>query len=222
MQWQSSMENTKKQASYSDKSNVVRKAYLMEPIMRHRIQDSIFYKQYLYLTNEATILPIIVSQVKYIGSTNANGKPSPFICCLLRLLELEPLREIMEMCLDQLGTNEFKYLTALVMLYIRMVWASDEVINTLEPLYRDYRKLRVQLKSPIIDNGMTKLYKLSYIDVWCDDLLNNERAVDIILPRMTLRHILLESGAVATRSYHVVVSHSESEDNSEDYESDSD
>lgn len=216
------MENFKKQPSYSDKSNVVHKAYLVEPIIRHRIQDSLFYKQYLYLTNEATILAIIVNQVKYIGSTNANGKPSPFICCLLRFLELEPPREVIEMCLHQLGTNEFKYLTALVLLYIRLVWTNEEVISTLESFYPDYRKLRVQLKSPIIVNGTPQLYKLSYMDVWCDDLLNNERVVDLILSRMVPRQILHERGLVNERNYHAIASASGSENSSDNYESDSD
>ncbi|CUM57408.1 uncharacterized protein AC631_02757 [Debaryomyces fabryi] len=218
------MENSKKQAAYNDKSNVIRKAYLVEPIIRHRIQDSLFYKQYLYLTNEATILPIITSQVKYIGSTNANGKPTPFICCFLRLLELEPSREIIEMCLHQLGTNEFKYLTALIMLYIRVVWTNEDVFNTLDPFYSDYRKLRFQLKSPIMANGMPILYRLSYVDEWCDDLLNKERVIDLILPRMVPRRILQERGLLGERNYHGVVSENEdeSENESDDYESDSD
>lgn len=215
------MENSKKQASYSDKSNVTRKAYLVEPIIRHRIQDSLFYKQYLYLTNEATILSIITNQVKYIGSTNANGKPTPFICCFLRLLELEPSRDIIEMCLHQLGTNEFKYLTALIMLYIRVVWPSDEVIIALEPFYADYRKLRFQLRSPIMVKGMSILYQLSHIDVWCDDLLHNERVVGLILPRMASRHVFHERGLIGERKYHGIVSASENESES-DYESDSD
>lgn len=222
------MENSKKQASYSDKSNVIRKAYLVEPIIRHRIQDSLFYKQYLYLTNEATILPVITRQVKYIGSTNANGKPTPFVCCFLRLLELEPSRDIIEMCLHQLGTKEFKYLTALIMLYIRVVWPYEDVITTLEPFYSDYRKLRFQLKSPIMVKGMPILYKLSHMDVWCDELLNNERVVDLILPRMVPRHVLFERGLIGERNYHGIVSEDEneskndSESNSDDYESDSD
>lgn len=222
------MEISKKQASYSDKSNVIRKAYLVEPIIRHRIQDSLFYKQYLYLTNEATILPIITSLVKYIGSTNANGKPTPFVCCFLRLLELEPSRDIIEMCLHQLGTKEFKYLTALIMLYIRVVWSNEDVVTTLEPFYSDCRKLRFQLKSPIMVNGMPVLYKLSHMDVWCDELLNKERVVDLILPRMVPRHILFERGLIGERNYHGTVSENEngsendSESNSDDYESDSD
>ena len=114
------------------------------------------------------------------------------------------------------------------MLYIRVVWSNEDAITALEPFYSDYRKLRFQLKSPIMVNGMPVLFKLSHMDVWCDDLLNRERVVDLILPRMVPRHILFERGLIGERNYHGIVSENENEfeNNSEaisdDYESDSD
>lgn len=222
------MENPKKQASYNDKSHILNKAYLIEPIIKHRIHDSLFYKQYLYLTNEETILPIIATHVRYLGSTTANGKPTPFVCCLLRLLELEPQQEVVDAYLHQLGTDEFKYLTALVMMYIRLVWASEDTVNTLEPFYADYRKLRVQLKAPAVVDGVPQLFRLTYMDVWCDELLTREREMDLILPRMVPRKVLQERELVGPREYHLESAESaesvgeSASDASEGYESDSD
>lgn len=187
---------------YSDKRNVLNKAGLIEPIVRHLIQESLFYKQYLYLTNEETILPIIVEHVKYVGGTNANGRPSPFLCCLFRLLEIEPSTHIVDICINQMGTNQFKYMTALFMIYVRLAWKSEDVYRKLEPFYADRRKIRVLLKSPIVVNGLPTQYSLSYIDSWCDELLHDLRAADVILPKLAPRLLLERKAIMEPRKYY--------------------
>lgn len=221
------MNHHKKQAAYNDKRNVLNKASLVEPIVRHRVQDSIFYKQYLYLTNESTILNVIIEHVHYIGGTSANGKPSPFLCCMVRLLELEPKQEIIHMYLSQMGTNTFKYLTAMTLMYIRFVGSSEEIYSILEEYYKDYRKLRFQLKYPREHNGVHKLYTLTYMDEWVDDLLHKERLVDLILPRLAPRRFLQEAGRLPARKYYIqldsdVESTPEASSADSSFESDSD
>ena len=105
------------------------------------------------------------------------------------------------------------------MLYIRVVWPSEDVLNTLEPFYSDYRKLRFQLKSPIMVKGMPILYRLSYMDEWCDDLLNNESNRPYLTPDGPTSY-LARKGLVGERSNNGFVS--ENEDESDDYETDSD
>lgn len=216
----------KTQPSYNDKRNVVKKAHLIEPIIRHRIQDSIFYKQHLFLTNELTILPVIVSNVHSIFGTDATGRPSLFLCCLLRLLEIEPLKPVISVYLNQLGYNEFKYLTALMLIYVRLVYSSEEVYVIFDEYLSDYRKLRVKLKSPTFTDSMIPIhYALTYVDVWIDDLLTKERVVDIILPRLVARQILVDRGVIAPRKYLVDSDEDEGASNdkgSDSYESDSD
>ncbi|EGW35257.1 uncharacterized protein SPAPADRAFT_130731 [Spathaspora passalidarum NRRL Y-27907] len=217
----------KKQATYQDKRNVLNKAYLIEPIIRHRIQDSIFYKQHLYLTNEATILPIIVEHVKYVSGTDSSGRPSPFICCLLRMLELEPSKDMIDTYLTQLGFNEFKYLTALALIYVRLVYSSDVVYKTFDPYFQDARKLRVKLKSPIFNEVKLPIgYSLTYIDAWVDELLTRERVVDIILPRLVPRIKFVESGVLPPRQYYIDIEQANSDNgdavSDDSYASDSD
>lgn len=212
----------KKQAKYHDKRNILNKSYLVEPIIRHRIHDSIFYKQHLYLTNESTILPVISQHVHYVSGADSVGRPSPFIQCILRLLELEPSKEIINVYLDQLSYNEFKYLTALTLLYIRLVYPSEEVYNIFDKYAQDYRKLRIRLKTPQFDYMQQPIhYKLGYMDEFIDDLLTQERVVDLILPRLIPRLSLVERGLVAPRQYFIddeqqkdLVSHSDSDSDS--------
>ncbi|KAK6460406.1 PRP38 family-domain-containing protein, partial [Scheffersomyces coipomensis] len=217
--------STKKQSqpSYNDKRNVTNKAYLIEPIIRHRIQDSIFYKQYLYLTNEATILPIIIDHVKFIGGTDSIGKSCQFLSCLFRLLELDPSQEIIDSYLTQLGFNEFKYLTALILIYIRITYNSSLVYSTFDKFGQDFRKLRIKLKSPEFNKfGIPINFKLTYMDEWIDDLLVNERVVNIILPRLTPRITLVENGLIEPKQYHHEKDEEEEEeeDDGDDNESD--
>lgn len=184
-----------------DKSNVLNKAHLVESIVRHRIQDSLFYKQHLFLANEVTILDTIVAHVHYIGGTDAGGRPCPFLCCLLRLLELEPLQEILELYLRQNGFNEFKYLTALALLYCRLVQKPIGFYALYDQYIRDYRKLRVHLKLPDFANAVPIHYKLTYMDEWVDRLAEEDRVVDLIMPYMAPRQTYVEKGESEPRHY---------------------
>lgn len=208
-----------RQAEYQDKRNIVNKAYLIEPIIRHRIQDSVFYKQYLYLTNEATILNVVTNNITYISGTDSIGRPSPFICCLLRLLELDPSQKILDVYLNQ---SEFKYLTALILLYYRMTINNELTYTTLESYYTDYRKLLLKLKNPEITSTSVNHYTLTYIDEWVDFLLTKERLIDIMLPRLTPRYKLLESNLLKPRQYYIDVEDDTNVNVSDSYESDSD
>lgn len=218
----------KKQASYQDKRYTINKSNLIEPIIRHRIQDSLFYKQYLYLSNEATILPIIIEHVHYIGGTDSSNRPSTFISCLFRLLELEPSKEIIKTYLTQLDFNEFKYLTALTLIYIRLTYPSQEVYSIFDQYFQDFRKLRIKLKTPVFDSQKLPIhYKITFIDEWVDTLLVNERVIDLMLPRLIPRTTLVERGQLAPRQYYIDISDEEEKDAGEeeeedDYESDSD
>ncbi|CAH2350889.1 pre-mRNA-splicing factor 38 [[Candida] railenensis] len=219
------MENKRRQATYNDKRVTTNLSHIVERIVRDRILDSLFYKQYLYLTNESTILPIIIQNVKYLAGTDAMGRPSPFICCLLRLLELKPSREIVELCLNQ---SQFKYLTAIMLTYVRFAFATTEgdveIYQLLESFYPDYRKLRFQLKYPQTIDGKQLRYTIGYIDDWVYQLLTKERVLDLILPRIRSRSSLEDSGELEVRVWNTGESPTEDENSTDDsdYESDSD
>lgn len=198
-----------------DKRVVENKAHLVGAIVRHRIQDSLFYKEKLHLTNELSIVPVIVNQVHFLAGTDQTGRPSPFLCCLLRLLELEPKAAIVRLMLKQNGYNEFKYLTALALLYCRLVYEGKEVYALYDEYIGDYRKLRVQLKTPRFENSLPVHYDVIHMDEWVDSLVVEERVVDLTLPYIAPRKVYVDRGEADVRVYG-----GESED--ESYESDSD
>ncbi|KAI3405396.1 hypothetical protein KGF56_001792 [Candida oxycetoniae] len=226
----------KKQASYHDKRTTTNLSHLIEPIIRHRILDSIFYKQYLYLTNEATILTVITEQVKYVGGVDSIGRPSPFLQSLFRMLELAPSKEIIDVYLHQLKFNEFKYLVVLTLLYIRLTFTSEEIYTIFDKFSQDFRKLKFKLKNSHFDSRRLPIfYKIIYMDEFIDDLLIKDRVVDLTLPRLIPRLLLVERGLVAPRQYFLdketrsetvigqrVSPHQEDDNNSDIYESDSD
>ena len=115
----------------------------------------------------------------FIGGTYGQQKPTPFLCLMLKLLQLLPPREIV---LEYLHQQEFKYLTALAAFYVRLTFSSVDVYKTLEPLLEDYRKLRRRTK----DGG----YALVYLDQFVDDLLNKERVCGTSLRKLPARQVL--------------------------------
>ena len=88
-----------------------------------------------------------------------------------------------------------------------MTFRPVDVYEVLEPLLKDYRKLRYrhqcEYSSSIATQPIVKLssagYNLTYIDEFIDELLNEERVCDLILPRIPKREVLEESGELAPR-----------------------
>jgi pre-mRNA-splicing factor 38A len=93
-----------------------------------------------------------------------------------------------------------------------MTFRAVDVYEILEPLLKDYRKLRYRDQSkhtqpmpvqPIIQVHPAGYY-LTYIDEFVDQLLNEERVCDIILPRIQKREILEENGELTPRQSHLL------------------
>ncbi|EWC48101.1 pre-mRNA-splicing factor 38 [Drechslerella stenobrocha 248] len=147
---------------------------LIEKIIRERIIDSMYWKEQAWGLNAATLMDRAVD-LTYVGGQYANQKPTAFICLVLKLLQLNPERDII---LEYLNDDEFKYLRALAAFYIRLTWPAAEVYKTLEPLMRDYRKLRLRTIAG---------FRLTFVDEFIDELLTKERVCDIALPRIPTR-----------------------------------
>jgi len=100
-----------------------------------------------------------------------------------------------------------RYLRALAAIYVRMTFRAMEVYEILEPLLKDYRKIRYRSQSkhvhPMSIEHLIHLcsagYYLTYMDEFVDQLLNEERVCDIILPRIPKRTVLEENGELAPR-----------------------
>lgn len=141
----------------------------------------------------------------YIGGTYSLTKPTPFLCLLFKLLQLQPSREIVLEYLRP-GGDEFKYVRVLAAMFVRLTWNAVDVFRTLEPLLADFRKIRYRGQ-----NG----WRLTYVDEIIDELLTRERVCGIALPVMKTRAMLEDAEELEPRE---TVLGSEAESDAEDEE----
>ncbi|KAI8911488.1 Pre-mRNA-splicing factor 38, partial [Gorgonomyces haynaldii] len=161
--------------------------FLIEKILRERIFESIYWKEKCFRTNAETIIDL-AEDLRQIGGQYGNQKPTQFICLVLKLLQIQPEHEIVELYLN----SQYKYLTALTCFYIRLVYPSAQVYKLLEPFLLDNRKLRKREQ----DGSHT----LTFMDEFVDQLLTEDRVCDTILPRLTKRFVLEDSNELEPRS----------------------
>jgi len=78
---------------------------LIEKIIRERIYESQYWKEFCVPLNAATLCDQAV-KLKYIGGQYSNTHPTEFICLAFKLLQIQPEREII---MEYLHAEEFKY-----------------------------------------------------------------------------------------------------------------
>ncbi|KAH7935097.1 hypothetical protein HPB52_003957 [Rhipicephalus sanguineus] len=198
--------------------------YLVEKIIRSRIYDSRYWKEECFALT-AELLVDKAMELRYIGGVyGGNVKPAPFLCLLLKMLQIQPEKDIV---VEFIRQDEFNSL---------------DCYKYLEPLYNDYRKLRRQNRDGVNNNdiiakvldaegdsgkdpgdsskhpslmlkdsvdvlavleaicmGSPEMYVIVHMDEFIDELLREERVADIILPRIQKRQVLEESGELEPR-----------------------
>lgn len=156
---------------------------LIEYIMRQKIYDSVYWKQYCFgLSAEALIDRAV--EVTFVGGMFGEPpKPTEFVCLVLKLLQIQPEKDII---LEYIRNDEFKYLRVLGAFYLRLVGRPLEVYLSLEPLLNDYRRIR--LRRP---DGS---FELTYIDELVDQMLTRDSLFTISLPRLPDRSVLESTG----------------------------
>lgn len=156
--------------------------YLIEKIIRSRIYDSKFWKEQCFALT-AELLVDKAMEIRYVGGVfGGNIRPTPFLCLTLKMLQIQPEKDIV---VEFIKNEEFKYVRALGAFYLRLTGTSIDCYKYLEPLYNDNRKLRSQNR-----NGQ---FEIIHMDEFIDELLRSDRVCDIILPRVQKRLILEEN-----------------------------
>lgn len=153
----------------------------IDPIVLQRVHLSLYYKQHLATANEAKWLSVAARTVHYIGGIDNSNRPSPFLSCLVRLVELAPEIDVIDLFLTQ---HHFKYVTALALAYVRLTQPPTAIIKHLQVFSTDYRKLRQYLSVPENNNGISRNYGLSFLDSFSDELLHSQRLYGIYLPTL--------------------------------------
>nr|XP_020464735.1 pre-mRNA-splicing factor 38A [Monopterus albus] len=156
--------------------------YLVEKITRTRIYESKYWKEECFgLTAELVVDKAM--ELKYVGGVyGGNIKPTPFLCLTLKMLQIQPEKDII---VEFIKNEDFKYVRLLGAMYMRLTGTAVDCYKYLEPLYNDYRKIKSQNR-----NGE---FELMHVDEFIDDLLHAERMCDIILPRLQKRQVLEEA-----------------------------
>lgn len=162
--------------------------YLVEKIIRSRIYDARYWKEECFALS-AELLVDKAMELKFVGGVfGGNIKPTPFLCLVLKMLQIQPEKDIV---IEFIRQEDFKYVRALGAFYMRLVGTSLDCYKYLEPLYNDYRKLRKQNRQGE--------FEATYMDEFIDELLHEERLCDVILPRIQKRHILEANNELETR-----------------------
>ena len=107
-----------------------------------------------------------------------------------------------------------------------MTFRAVDVYELLEPLLKDYRKLRLRnMCKRLVDTFDSCLifplagYSLLFMDEFVYELLSEERVCDIIMPRLIKRQVLEENGDIGPRKSRLLAAmegESEKDSGSED------
>ncbi|KAM9793965.1 pre-mRNA-splicing factor 38A [Syngnathus typhle] len=162
--------------------------YLVEKIIRTRIYECKYWKEECFgLTAELVVDKAM--ELKYVGGVfGGNIKPTPFLCLVLKLLQIQPEKDII---VEFIKNEDFKYVRLLGAMYMRLTGTTVDCYKYLEPLYNDYRKIKSQNR-----NGE---FELMHVDEFIHELLHSERMCDIILPRLQKRQVLEEAEMLEPR-----------------------
>lgn len=151
-------------------------------------------------------------ELKSIGGIyGGNVKPSPFLCLILKMLQIQPEKDII---VEFIRNEDFKYMRALGAFYMRLTGSAPDVYKYLEPLYIDYRKMKRMNKNA--------KYELIHMDEFIDELLHSERVCDVSLPRLQKRHVLEETNELEPRISPLEVNLDEADSDDEDEEEEED
>ncbi|XP_002738320.1 pre-mRNA-splicing factor 38A-like [Saccoglossus kowalevskii] len=162
--------------------------YLVEKIIRSRIYECRYWKEECFALSAELLVDKAMALTFVGGIYGGNVKPTPFLCLTLKMLQIQPEKDII---VEFIRNEDFKYVRCLGALYMRLVGNALDCFKYLEPLYNDYRKIKIMNRSG--------KYELSHVDEFIDELLHEERLCDIILPRIQKRYVLEDTNQLEPR-----------------------
>lgn len=78
---------------------------LIEKIMRNRIYASIYWKEQCFGLTSETLVDKAIELNTFGGTFGGNQQPTPFLCLLLKLLQLQPEMEVIKAFIEN---DEYK------------------------------------------------------------------------------------------------------------------
>lgn len=183
---------------------------IIPPTIRAAVYNSTFWNTTCFGLTLADLVHIAV-RLQYIGAFSpTTQRPSPFLCLLMKLLQLAPDPQHISIFLQQ---KDFKYPAVLAAFYVRLVDNPVVVYNTLEPLLSDYRRVVIVRNGGIDpppnlstepDDYQTihtfSPFSLCNMDIVVDTLLRSNELFDIPFPRLPPRPLLVETNQLQQRT----------------------
>lgn len=161
---------------------------LVEKILRSKIYQNPYWKEQCFGLTAETLVDKAMELDHFGGTHGGNRRATPFMCLTMKMLQIQPEKEIV---VEFIKNEDYKYVRILGAFYLRLVGKPTDVYQYLEPLYNDYRKLRQKLP-----DGS---FALSHVDEFIDELLTKDYACDVALPRVPKRWTLEATGQLEPR-----------------------
>lgn len=162
--------------------------HLIPKILRERIYASKFWQQHLMGFPLEPCIDLMCTRLRFVGGCIANQRPSPFLCCLLKLLQLGQDGDN-----NMLVSSENKYALCLGLFLVRLTLNDVQVYTKLEPFLNDRRRLK--WRKP---DGT---FAIIHVDEVVEQLLGYEGGTvfEVPLPRLKERHVLVRQGVLSAR-----------------------
>src|SRR4051812_32096445 len=105
--------------------------FLIEKITREKIYDCNYWKEKCFGLSAASLVDRAL-ELEAIGGTQGQLRlPTKFICLLLKMLQIQPEKEII---LEFILNDEYPYVRLLGAFYFRLTGRPVEIYQYLEPL----------------------------------------------------------------------------------------
>ncbi|XP_074310470.1 pre-mRNA-splicing factor 38-like [Silene latifolia] len=161
---------------------------LIDKIIRSKVHEHTYWKEHCFGLTAETLVDKAI-ELNHIGGTyGGNRKPTPFLCLVLKMLQIQPEKDIV---VEFIKNEDYKYVRILGAFYLRLTGTDTDVYLYLEPLYNDYRKLRMM--------NQDGRFCLIHVDEFIDDLINKDYLCDIAMPRIKKRWNLENIGILVPR-----------------------
>ncbi|KAK9735495.1 hypothetical protein RND81_04G209100 [Saponaria officinalis] len=161
---------------------------LVEKIVRSKVYQHTYWKEQCFGLTAETLVDKAM-ELDHVGGTyGGNRKPTPFLCLVLKMLQIQPEKDIV---VEFIKNEDYKYVRILGAFYLRLTGTDTDVYLYLEPLYNDYRKVRMKKQ-----DGQ---FMLTHVDEFIDDLLTKDYSCDIAMPRIKKRWNLENIGTLEPR-----------------------
>ncbi|GMH10437.1 hypothetical protein Nepgr_012278 [Nepenthes gracilis] len=178
---------------------------LVEKILRSKIYQNTYWKEQCFGLTAETLVDKAM-ELDHVGGTfGGNRKPTPFMCLVMKMLQIQPEKDIV---VEFIKNEDYKYVRVLGAFYLRLTGTDTDVYLYLEPLYNDYRKLRQKQQ-----DGQ---FHLTHVDEFIDELLTKDYSCDIAMPRIRKRWTLESVGALDPRRSALEDDFEEEEEKEED------